>query len=73
LYWNQPDSAICYLEQSIKFNDSDPQVFYNLAGAYSYQKEYRKALENVAKCLAIDSQYQGAAALKKSLQSMIYE
>lgn len=68
---NKTDSAIKYLKESIKFNSSDPQVLYNISGAYSYKKEYQKALDAVDKCLAIDPDFPSAADLKNQLQAVI--
>ena len=72
LYRNNPDSAIFYLGKSVNFNDNDAQIYYNLAGAYSYKNEYQKALDYVDKCLSINPYYQGAAVLKKSLQECLW-
>jgi len=71
LYQNDPDSAIFYLEKSIGFDNQDAQIYYNLAGAYSYKNEFEKSIAHVNRCLAINSYYPGAAELKKSLQSLV--
>jgi tetratricopeptide (TPR) repeat protein len=43
--------AIEKLEESVKLDKSDPQAFYNLAGAYSMVKKYDLALKNVTEVL----------------------
>ncbi len=46
--------AVKYLEASRKFDNTDPQVHYNLAGAYALNKEYQKALEQVNLTLEVE-------------------
>ena len=65
------DTSIFHLEESIKYNNNDPQVLYNLAGAYSKRKEFVKALELVDKCLIISPNYNAAIALKNQLQNIV--
>ncbi len=65
---NKVPEAIKYLEESLKFNPDDSQVLYNLAGAYSLKKNYKKALELINKSLEIDPDYKEAANLKSQLQ-----
>ena len=60
-----------YLEQSIRLNESDPQVFYNLAGVYINQKDYRRALKAVNRCLAINPDFPDAARTKSDLEKAI--
>ena len=67
---NKTDDAIKYLEESLMFGSNDPQVLYNIAGAYSYKKEYQKALDAINKCLRIDPQFPKAVELKNQLQSV---
>jgi tetratricopeptide (TPR) repeat protein len=63
--------AINYLEESIKYNHSDPQSLYNLAGAYSLVKDYKKALRTVEQCLKIKPELTSALDLKKNILSKI--
>ena len=64
---NDVSKAIRYLEKSTKLNSFDDQVYYNLAGAYSLNKEYKKALSAIDNCLMINPNYKGA----RSLQGML--
>jgi tetratricopeptide (TPR) repeat protein len=65
------ETAIKFLEESLKFDRKDPQVLFNLSGAYSRIKEYKKALEIVNRCLIADPKFSGAADLKKQLEQMV--
>jgi len=67
LFYKRTDSAIKYLNESIKLKSDDTQVLYNLAGAYSQKKNYGKALEMINKCLNIDPNYPQAENLKRQL------
>ena len=64
---NEVDSAIGHLSKSISFNSSDPQVYYNLAGAYSIKKDYQTALQMVNRCLQIEPNYSIAIDLQQQL------
>jgi tetratricopeptide (TPR) repeat protein len=68
---NKTDDAIKYLEESLKLSNNDPQVLYNIAGAYSYSKEYQKALNAINKCLIVDPKFPKAAELKNQLQAVV--
>lgn len=64
---NNTERAIKYLEISIKYNPNDSQVLYNLAGAYSLEKNYKKALDTISRCLHINPKHQGAKNLQRQL------
>jgi tetratricopeptide (TPR) repeat protein len=64
---NKVDSAIGYLSKSINFNALDPQVYYNLAGAYSIKKDYQTALQMINRCLQIEPNYSLAKDLQQQL------
>jgi tetratricopeptide (TPR) repeat protein len=64
-------SAINYLSESLKYYPADPQILYNLAGAYSLNKEYQKALDTINKCLQTDPDFPGAADLKRQLEAAV--
>jgi len=68
---NRIETAIMYLEESLKFDRSDPQVLYNISGAYSFKQEYQKALEAIKRCLAIDHDFPNAVELRDQLQAII--
>lgn len=63
--------AINYLEESLEYNSNDEQVLYNLAGAYSQLKEYKKALDIVKKALLLKPDYEAAINLKSQLEKVV--
>lgn len=63
--------AINYLEESLEYNSNDEQVLYNLAGAYSQIKEYKKALDIVKKTLLLKPDYEAAINLKSQLEKVV--
>ena len=63
--------ALEFLEFSAKLNKRDAQLFYNLAGAYLYNKKYEQALESVEKCLNIERNFPGAEIMKRDLQRLL--
>jgi len=65
------EEAIKYFLESIKFDNTDAQVFYNLAGAYTQQEEYIIALESIEKCISLDPEYPNAHSLKKQLSDIL--
>lgn len=65
------DSAVYFLEKSLEFNSRDAQVLYNLAGAYSDKKDYRKAINSINKCLAIEPDFPNALQLKSQLDNIL--
>ncbi len=68
---NRTSDAIQYLEESLKFDGSDAQAWYNISGAYSYNKEYSKALDAINRCLELNPSFSKAAHLKNQLQQVI--
>lgn len=68
---NKTDKAIYYLSKSLEFSNSDPQVLYNLAGAYSMKGLYDEALNTINKCLQINSAYPSAQNLKMQLEQAV--
>ncbi|MDH3268614.1 MAG: hypothetical protein OEM46_07135, partial [Ignavibacteria bacterium] len=64
---NKVDSAIGYLSKSLRYNSSDAQVYYNLAGAYSIKKDYQTALQRINRCLQIEPNYSMAKNLQQQL------
>jgi len=65
---NNVNKAIKYFEKSNKLYSYDSQIYFNLAGAYSLNKQYQKALSAIDNCLMIDPNYKGA----KSLQGQLF-
>lgn len=65
---NRINDAEKYLLESVNLNDSDPQVFYNLAGVYIKKQSFSKAKEFIDQCLYLDPQFKGAQNLKNQLE-----
>ena len=65
------DIAINYLEQSLKYNASDSQVLFNLAGAYSFKNRFSDALKAINKCLEINPRFPSALNLKQQLVKIV--
>lgn len=65
------DSAIKYLNESLKYDPADAQVLYNLSGAYSKNKMFNEALNTVNRCLSVNPNYPGAHHLKNQLAAII--
>ncbi len=71
LYRNQLDSASVYLNKSLSFDNSDPQVWYNLSGVYVNKKDYKKALEMIDKALELKPNYAEALGLQRQLMEAL--
>ena len=64
-------NAVKYLNQSVDFSATDPQVLFNLAGAYALQNKFDEALNTINRCIKIDPEFPGASGLKKQLTTII--
>ncbi len=71
LYNNKLESAERYLNESLKYDSNDSQVWYNLAGVYVKRNDYKKALELVNKALSLKSNYPEAVKLQRQLQNAV--
>ena len=67
---NKTDEAIKYLESSLNYYGRDPQVLYNLAGAYTYKKQYEKALNAINSCLLYNPGYRPALEMKSQISTI---
>jgi tetratricopeptide (TPR) repeat protein len=67
LFMKDYQQAVSLLEYSAVLNAKDPQLHYNLAGAYVYTGDYGKALQTIEKCLAIQADFPGAAVMHRDL------
>ena len=65
------DSAIKYLNESLQYSKNDPQVYYNLAGAYSKKKKFSEALNTIENCLSLNPKYPGANGIKSQLLQIL--
>ena len=68
---NQPEEAVKYLSESLKYNSGDAQVYYNLAGAYSMLKKYNDAYLMVSRAVELDPNYAQAVILKQQLGNLL--
>ncbi len=71
LYKNRIPSAKEYLNESLKYNDRDAQVWYNLTGVYIDEKDYQKALQTIEKTISLQPNFPGALALREQLQKAV--
>ncbi len=65
------EQAKAYLIESLKFNNNDAQVYYNLSGCYVAEGKYESALENVNKALKINPNYTEAKQLQMQLAEAV--
>jgi tetratricopeptide (TPR) repeat protein len=68
---NEVDKSIIYLNKSLEYSSSDPQVLYNLTGAYSLKGMYREALTTIQNCLRISPNFPQAQNLRIQLEQKI--
>ncbi len=61
--------AIEKLTESLKYKDDDPQVYYNLAGAFALKENFGKARQLVAKALKLNPNYAQAKRLYEELKN----
>ncbi len=64
------NSSIKYLEKSLTFKSNDPQVLFNLAGAYLTAKNYTKALWAINNCVQINPSFPGAQSLQYQIKQL---
>jgi predicted Zn-dependent protease len=64
-------NALAYLEKSVIYNSSDPQAWYNLAGAYFYTSNMKKAMESAQNALKINPRYMEARAFYEQLKAFM--
>lgn len=67
---NDLNNAIIYLRKSLQFNNSDPQILYNLAGAYYNSGQIDDAINTLETCLKIAPNYEPAKVFYKSLHAL---
>ncbi len=71
LFRKNIEEAIKYLEESLRLNNSDPQTYFNLCGAWIQKKEYSKALGYINKCLELDESFPKAQQLMMQLTNIL--
>ncbi len=65
------DKAVNFLNESLNYKGDDPQVLFNLAGAYAMSNDFSNAYETINRCLRIDPSFPGASGLKQQLTAII--
>ena len=68
---NEVDNSIFYLNKSLDYANNDPQVLYNLAGAYLKKEMYIEALGTIRNCLRVNPNFPQAQYLKTQLEQAI--
>lgn len=68
---NNYEDAVKYLSENLKFNVRDPQVYFNLAGAFFNQKKFDEAYQFVIECLKIKPNYKNANKFKEQLENIL--
>lgn len=63
--------ALNYLSGALNYGQSDPQVWYNLAGAYYFNAKPMEAIEAVKRCLAINPNHVMARSLLAQLEDFV--
>jgi tetratricopeptide (TPR) repeat protein len=63
--------AIRLLEQSKSLNPNDPQMLYNLSGAYGTNQEFKKALEIANQVIELNPNFPGVQQWKQQLERII--
>ncbi len=64
-------NALKYLNMSVNLKGDDPQVLFNLAGAYAMENKFENAYAAIQRCLEIDSEFPGAVNLKQQISTIL--
>jgi len=65
------EDAIDYFLESIEYDNTDAQVFYNLAGAYIQKEDYSRASNSIEQCINLNPEFPNAQSLKKRLTDIL--
>jgi predicted Zn-dependent protease len=68
---NQVSEALIYLEPASKKLPSDPQLLFNLAGAYAMNQQYYKAKAAIDRLINISPNFPDAKNLGMQLDKII--
>ena len=63
--------AGAHLTESLKYNDNDAQVWYDLSGVYVNEKNFPAALQAINMALSLQPQFPGARALQAELRNAV--
>lgn len=64
------EASIPYLEQAVKMQPGDPQLLYNLSGAYALDGQYEQARQVLDRLYEITPNFPGAEDLKRQLDRL---
>ena len=67
LFNNKFKAAKKYLNESLKYDVTDPQIYYNLAVAHLRLNDFKNCLSALKKCLALKPDYEQARKLLNEL------
>lgn len=67
----QTEEAIRYLEESKAINPNDPQMLYNLSGAYGTNQQFEKAMEIANQLIELNPNFPGIQQWKAQLTRII--
>ena len=71
LQQNKLKKALPYLEKAYHTESRDPQLLYNLSGAYALDKQYQKALGVLNELERINPKFPEAELLKRQLSQIL--
>ncbi|MEX0843822.1 MAG: tetratricopeptide repeat protein [Balneolaceae bacterium] len=71
LHKGNTKEAIRLLEESRQVNPNDPQMLYNLSGAYGTNQEFEKALEIAEEVIEVNPNFPGVNEWKQQLNRII--
>lgn len=63
--------ALKYLQKSYNLTQNDPQLLYNLAGAYYLNNRPKEAFEAIRQCLSINPQNRAAQSFYSQLKPLV--
>lgn len=68
-YYNEKDfkKAYFFLNESLRYNQLDPDIYFKLSSIYFEFKDFRNALIYIKKCLELNSEYPNAENIFKLL------
>lgn len=68
---NENKEALHFLETSYNLKPKDPQLLYNLAGAYYLNNDSGNAYKIISECVSLNPRFPGALMMKNQLQRLI--
>ncbi|MCB0275376.1 MAG: tetratricopeptide repeat protein [Calditrichaeota bacterium] len=70
---NRIQQSLPFLEKAVKMAGDDPQLLYNLSGAYALDQQFEKALETLNLLFRVDPNFPEAALLKRQVEQVLME